>query len=178
MWLFLGKLWEARSRLYRGRCLQVNGNYSLECSWQDLWDLQTFAPFESDLKRFWQASSGRKAQPLTRNKQTAGMQRDLGGVLKRRCTRHSALTGRVRIAQMQMLLRARRSEFKNSAKFRQTCPHSCSFIFKIDVFEIVIQNSPFLLLFSGMSAILMKFYGKDQNILEDSQISLDFPANK
>ena len=28
-WLILGKLWEARSRAYRSRCLQVNSNYYL-----------------------------------------------------------------------------------------------------------------------------------------------------
>ena len=33
------KLWEARSRLYRHRFLQVNTKYSLESSWRDLQDL-------------------------------------------------------------------------------------------------------------------------------------------
>ena len=44
-WLlnFLGKLWEACSRLYRSRCLQVNTKYFLESSLRDLQDLQTSA---------------------------------------------------------------------------------------------------------------------------------------
>ena len=47
-WLILGKLWEARSRLYRRQMLQVNNKYSFESSWRDLQDLLTFAPSESD----------------------------------------------------------------------------------------------------------------------------------
>ena len=54
-------------------------------------------------KRFWQASSGRKTQPRRRNQQTAAMQRGLGEVEKRRCTRHSALTGRVGTAPIQKI---------------------------------------------------------------------------
>ena len=43
-----GKLWEARSRLYRRRCLQVK--YAFESSWRDLQGLHTFAPLESNWK--------------------------------------------------------------------------------------------------------------------------------
>ena len=44
-----GKLWEARSRLCRSRCLKGNRKYSLESSWRDLRDLHvrlyTYASF-------------------------------------------------------------------------------------------------------------------------------------
>ena len=54
-WLIFGKLWEARSRLYRGRLLQVNSKYSFENSWRDLQDLQAFAPLS--IKKINQISS-------------------------------------------------------------------------------------------------------------------------
>ena len=44
LWLIVGKLWEALSRLYRSRFLQVNSKYSFESSWRELQGLQTFAP--------------------------------------------------------------------------------------------------------------------------------------
>ena len=40
--LIFGKVWEARSRLYRSRFLEEN--YSFGNSWRDLEDLHTFAP--------------------------------------------------------------------------------------------------------------------------------------
>ena len=62
-WLIFGKLWEARSRLYRSRFLQVNTRLNsylvrkedwekgtwreFESSWRDLQDLHVFAPLES-----------------------------------------------------------------------------------------------------------------------------------
>ena len=45
-WLIAGKLWEARSRLYRRQSLQVNSKYVFESSWRDLHDLDAFAPFD------------------------------------------------------------------------------------------------------------------------------------
>ena len=46
-WLFFGKLWEARSRLYRSRILQVHTKYSFESSWRDLQDWHAFAPLRT-----------------------------------------------------------------------------------------------------------------------------------
>ena len=41
------KLWEARSRLYQSRFLQVHTIYSLENSWRALQDLHSFAPLRN-----------------------------------------------------------------------------------------------------------------------------------
>ena len=48
-WLIVGKLWEARSPLYRNRFLQVDTKYSFESSWRDLQDLHLFT-----LMRLWE----------------------------------------------------------------------------------------------------------------------------
>ena len=50
-----GKLYRARSRLYRSRVLQVNTKYSLGRSWRDLQDLHAFAPLS--IQKFNQNSS-------------------------------------------------------------------------------------------------------------------------
>ena len=47
------KLWEARSRLYRRRRLQVNTKYSLESFWRDLQDLHAFAPLRHQYFRIF-----------------------------------------------------------------------------------------------------------------------------
>jgi hypothetical protein len=72
--------------------------------------ISSFISFESNMKaseshetRFWQASSGREAQPRRRNQQTTAMQRRLVEVEKRRCTRHPALTRRLGTAQIQKI---------------------------------------------------------------------------
>ena len=56
---------------------------------------------ENHEKSFRQASSGRSTRPRRRNQQTAAMQRGLGEIENRRCTRHSALTGRGGTALIQ-----------------------------------------------------------------------------
>ena len=66
-WLIVGKLWEARSRLYRRQNLQVNTNYSFESSWRNLEDLHTFATWDSNLKIKKNASGKQRSTRLRRH---------------------------------------------------------------------------------------------------------------
>ena len=44
-WLIFGKLWEARSRLYRSRILQVNTRWK---ALSEIYTMHSFAPFSWD----------------------------------------------------------------------------------------------------------------------------------
>ena len=55
--LIFGKLWEARSGLYRSQLFA--SKYSFESSWRDIQDLHTFASFESNLETMKSASGKR-----------------------------------------------------------------------------------------------------------------------
>ena len=71
-WLIFGKLWEACSRLYRRRFLQLNTRVkALDEIYQIYTLLDLLIKSENHEKRFWQASSGRKTQPPRKNRQTA-----------------------------------------------------------------------------------------------------------
>ena len=54
-------------------------------------------------KRFWQASSRLSTRPRRRNHQTVAKQRVAWRVAKRKCTRHAALTVRVRAGLSQKI---------------------------------------------------------------------------
>ena len=74
-WPILGKLWEARSRLYRSRILQVNPRLKALDEISKIYRFTYFCTFglqsENQEKRFWQTSSGRSIRPRSEFKNSA-----------------------------------------------------------------------------------------------------------
>ena len=143
-----GKVWEARSRLYRSQFLQINSKYSFESSWRDLPDLHTCRPSESN-------DSNLKTM------KSASGKRHLG-------EKHSP--GEETIRQQQCSeARGNPLRIQNPARFRQTCSHFCSFIFRSSlIFAIVIQNSSIILKIFRNCIIC---YGKYQNLIKSPRFS-------
>ena len=117
--------------------------------------ISSFISFESNMKaseshetRFWQASSGREAQPRRRNQQTTAMQRGLRELEKRKEGEHGTLfcfcTAPNSKIQQKLIINV------------CICTDSFSKFYLIRKlrFAIVGQNSPILKLFSRVSAIL------------------------
>ena len=150
-----------------------------ESSWRDLQDLHTIAPLESDRKTMKSASGKRPPdeahgpgkEAIRPQQRCLGKSRKEGAQCtlarcsnsgSRNCAdskgkacdaRHGA-----RVVQIELL---HRSDFKKSAKIRQTCSHLCSFIFKINLFfTIVVQSSPRLMK-NFRNHYDSNFYGKN-----------------
>ena len=80
--------------------------YSFESSRRDLQDVHTFPPLESNLKTMKSASGkrhpGEKHRPGEETGRPQQCSEAWGKQEKRRCTRHSALTGRAPHSKMQL----------------------------------------------------------------------------